>query len=78
MDKHLKILQKIYNRHLEGNPHAVGARHCLRCRSGRCMLIFENRPSKIIFFSANKFFMNFGSKNGCPNEFKDGHEKSCS
>ena len=43
------------------------------------MSIYENRPSKMIFFDVKEFsFMNFDFKNGCQNEFKDNNEKSCS
>ena len=41
------------------------------------MIVYENRPSKIIFFWCQWFFfVNLNFKNGCENEFQDNNEKS--
>ena len=45
----------------------------------KCMLNYENWPSKIIFLvSGNFLFMNSDLKNGCENEFQDNNGKFCS
>ena len=41
------------------------------------MMLYDNRASKMKFFSVKEFFfINFDFKNGCKNEFKDNNEKS--
>ena len=79
------------NKWITINSHVVGVRYYLRCRYGHCaaileffslflsILVYENRALKMKFLWCQRiFFMNFGFKNGCKNEFKDNNEKSCS
>ena len=42
------------------------------------MMVYEDRPSKMIFFGVKQFFYEFGFENVRKNEFQDNNEKSCS
>ena len=68
---------------LNFNSHTVGVRYCdlfsrLNKRNYTCVLIYENRASKMkLFWYQGFFFVNFDFQNGCKNELQDTNEKLC-